>query len=84
MIISNTKNREIKEVQMNDLVFINSDEYKIIGQTETSWKLLHVGRNPKAKKNETWNKNTFANRFFFNGSSWGFIRKTKTPNLDYA
>lgn len=83
MIISNTKNKETKSVESGDVVFINSDKYVINGQTEKSWKLIHIGDNPKAKKNETWNKNTFAKKFFFNGEYFDFIRKSIIPNFDY-
>jgi len=83
MIISNTKNSEAKQVTNGDVVFLNADKYLVTGQTEKSWRLTHIGENPKAKKNETWNKNTFAQKFFFNGEYFDFIRRSRIPNFDY-
>ena len=83
MILTNVKNRINKPVELNDIVSINGDKYKVTGQTEKSLRFIHIGENPHAKEKEIWNKNTFAKRFFFDGNMWSFIRRGSVPNFDY-
>jgi len=85
MLVTNTKNRVNKKVEVNDIVSINMEKYQITGVTKSglSFTMKYIGLDPNAKKTETWSKNTFVKRFFFNGVSWSFIRKTKVPNFNY-
>lgn len=72
--------QNIKEIEINDLVFLFNDGKHIVQSfTKTSIRFMDV----KTNKIQTINKNTFLKNHSYCDNYWKLIQKIRIVNMDF-
>lgn len=72
--------QNIKEIEINDLVFLFNDGKHIVQSfTKTSIRFMDV----KTNKIQTINKNTFLKKHSYCDNYWKLIQKIRIVNMDF-